>query len=107
MRAGLLNEVLKILKKVTHYDSYGSGVASWEPACGTIYASVSYGNSGFAVNDGESVYSQVVTFKMRYTDEVTEYCRIEWQGRLYRVIGIDRYRSRGEMQVKAELITED
>ena len=81
MRAGLMNE----------------RVAIWSP--------VSYCSSGFGVQNGEAVYKSQVTFSLRYTDSVREYSRIEWDGRMYRITGIERYRRLGEMKVIGELIS--
>lgn len=107
MRAGLLNKQITLLELKTTTDGYGASVSEWTPLEGKRYARVTYGASGFGTRDGEAVYKQVVSFQMRYTDAAREYMRIEWDGRQYRITGIERYPERGEMKIQAELVTQD
>lgn len=107
MRAGLLNELIDVVRRTTATDKFGAVVETWADALTGLHASVSYNQSGFGVSQGEAVYTQVVTFRIRYNDGVQEYDRIRWQGRLYRLQAIDRYRHDGYMLLKCELITQD
>lgn len=104
MRAGLMNERVAIWSPEKKTDGYGASKTTWKKT-GLRYARVSYGSSGFGVQNGEAVYKSQVTFSLRYTDSVREYSRIEWDGRMYRITGIERYRRLGEMKVIGELIS--
>ena len=106
MRAGLLNKEITLLERKTASDAYGATNSSWE-ACSKRWARVTYGASGFGEKDGEAVYKQVVSFQMRYSDSVKEYMRVLWDGRQYRITGIERYPERGEMKIQGELISEE
>lgn len=107
MRAGLLNKQITLLERKTTTDGYGASVSEWSPLEGKRWARVTYGASGFGEKDGEAVYKQVVSFQMRYSDSVKEYMRVLWDGRQYRITGIERYPERGEMKIQGELISEE
>lgn len=102
---GQLNKIINVLSPKWGEDDFGGTPVSWEKAATGIHASVQQGKGGFSVSNGEAVYTMGVTFQMRWNNAVTEYCRIEWEGRLYRIIRIERHREWNELKVDAELIT--
>lgn len=107
MRAGLLTQTVDILRSERVKDKFGATAATWTAVATGLHARVTYGQGSLGVSQGEQVYRQTVTFQTRYTTAVTEYDRLRWQDRLYRITAIERYPERGELRLTAELITQD
>lgn len=108
MRAGLLDQRIDILRGTKADTKLGTSTkTTWNTVKEGVSASVTYGQSGFGVADGEAVYKQQVTFLVRYTPDIREYDRISWGGRLYRITGIQRRQRTGRMDVITELLTQD
>lgn len=104
IRAGLLDEVLTVLRYKKTVDRYGADSGQWVTVTDDVSCSVAYKERGYGEVNGEVVYSHVTEFTMRYTDIVREYDRVVWDGRVYQVEGIDRRRRYGEMTVKCSFI---
>lgn len=107
MRAGLLTQTIDILRSGRVKDKFGATPATWTAVATGLHARVTYGQGSLGVSQAEQVYSQAVTFQTRYTTAVTEYDRVRWQGRLYRITAIERYPERGELRIMAGLVTQD
>lgn len=107
MRAGLLNKLIGFRAAVRTTDAFGAQKTSWESVLAGVPARVTYGRAGFGTQEGEQVYNSVVVFVIRYNSKVSEYQRVSWDGRLYRITGIERYPERGEMRIQTELITQN
>lgn len=107
MQAGLLRERIDVLRKAVATDKFGASVPTWSIVLSGIHARELKTQGGLTVNGGELVYQSVHTFQIRYNEGVTEYDRVRWQDRLYRILDITRLKSQGEMRLKCELITQD
>lgn len=107
MRAGLLDKLIGFRAAERTTDAFGARRTEWESVLTGVPARVSYGRMGFGTQQGEQVYSSAVWFTIRYNGKVSEYQRVSWDGRLYRITGIERYPGRGEMRIQAELMTQD
>lgn len=105
--SGDLTELITVLRPIREKDGFGSLATTWDESCCGMHAKVDYGSGGFSVVDGEAVYTASVTFETRWTTQITEYCRIRWEGRLYRIVRIERYRKWNRLRVECELLTQD
>lgn len=105
MRAGLLSERCDILRATKNTDKFGAVATDWSVVRRCVPCSVTYAKSGFAVVNGEAVYTNVLTFWFRWGTDVTEYDRFKWQGSYYRMTAIERYRRKGEIRCVCELLT--
>jgi len=105
IRAGLLDEVADVLRYEKSVDEYGADHGEWKVVAEGVPCQVSHRRSGFGEIHGEVGYTYLTAFTFRYTDAVKEYDRLEWDGRLYQVEGIDRsLRRYGELPVTCSLV---
>jgi len=84
MRAGLLNQVITLLKPLKERDELGSEVITWEKFK-DIKASISYSASDKSVVNDEIVANNFITCTVRIYQEITLDMRVESHGILYNV----------------------
>lgn len=101
-----MSKVISVYQTVTSTDEYNDRVTSWQPMINAVRCRVTHGNQGVAIENGELIYKDSVTFSLRYTSAIKEYMRIYWEDRKYRITGIKRMPERGELDINAELINE-
>lgn len=109
MRAGLMRDTISVWKSVQTTGKTGAKKSAWKNCLGdgrTVHARVTYGRQQMTDKEGNFVLASTIIFNIRYLEGLTEYMRIYWQERKYRINAIRRYRERGEMQIDAELIDE-
>lgn len=105
MIAGRLNEVVKIYNVVSTVNDYGERVETYSLAM-TTRARVDF-NSGNRTNQNdEIVFNYQKTFNVRSYVPVYDTSHIEWQGKMYRVLSVEKRREYNDIVVVAELINE-
>ena len=87
-RAGLLNEVIKILSPTSTVNEFGEKIQSYSVTY-TTRARVDH-NSGTRSNENNEIfYSYQKTFTVRSYVPVTEFDLVEYNSKRYRIITID------------------
>jgi SPP1 family predicted phage head-tail adaptor len=106
MRAGLLNKIISVYKPVQTIGDYGDRSTSWECVVDKVRCAVKSNGQNLNTENGEIVYQYSLTFSLRYNSSISEYMRIYWEDRKYRITGIQRNPEYGELTINAELINE-
>lgn len=83
----------------------GSSVTTWSKTYSTR-AKVIFGSGARGVEQNEVLYNYVKTFIVRQYVPVTEFDRIYFQGKYYRIISIDDRREFYDKEIVAELVNE-
>ena len=106
MKAGLLNEVIRIEKPVTDRNEYGADSKRWETWISKTKASVTF-NSGNRINENnEIIHSYQVTFIIRVYHRINEDMRIIWKNKKYRILSLEENKQRQSITIRTELINE-
>lgn len=91
MIAGTLNEVISIYSPVITRDEFGNQKTEYTKRKETR-AKVSHGGGSREVSNDEVVYLYNKEFTVRYYVEVSDFDRILWNGKFYRIVSIDKDR---------------
>ena len=105
MRAGLLTEVVNILRATLTRNNMGEEVEAWS----TIYttrARVENVSSQLTQENNEALYNFQKKFTLRIYVPIMEFDRIELGGKLYRVVRLDKNKTQMEIVVIGELIND-
>ena len=105
MIAGRLNEVVKVYNVTTTNNDYGERVEEYVLSAITRARVDFRGGQRSAEND-EIVYNYQKTFNLRSYVPVVDTSHIEWQGKMYRVLSVEKRREYNDIEVVAELINE-
>lgn len=105
-RAGLLNEVIKILSPTSTVNEFGEKIQSYSVTY-TTRARVDH-NSGTRSNENNEIfYSYQKTFTVRSYVPVTEFDLVEYNTKKYRIITIeDRIKEYNDKLILTELIND-
>lgn len=107
MRAGLLNEVIKVEKQVVDRGDYGeSDYTEWETFIEKTKAQVTYGSGNRELINNEIFFSQDVTFTVRIYHQIKEDMRIIWKNKKYRILSLEENKPQQSLTIKTELINE-
>lgn len=105
MIAGRLNEVVKIYNVTANVNEYGERVEEYVLAM-TTRARVEYNTGGRQNENDEIVFNYTKTFNLRSYVPVFDTSHIEWQGKQYRVLSVEKRREYNDIVVVTELINE-
>ena len=105
LRAGLLREVVTVKKPVISVNDYGEQVQLWDDVV-TTRARVTFNSGQRAVENHEVWNPYQVTFVMRYYHVIDGTMVIEWQGKRYNIISINKNVSQQMMTIIAEVVNE-
>ena len=105
MRAGLLTELVEVLSSVITTNDYGEETTEWESTYTTRARLVHNGGGRTSEND-EVFYASMKVFQVRLYVPINEYCRIKWNGNVYRVLDIEPDKAQQQLTIKAELIND-
>ena len=72
----------------------------------TTRAKVDHNGGARTVENNEIVFDYTKTFNVRSYVPVTEADRIEWQGKMYRILTTQQRREYNDIMITAELINE-
>lgn len=103
MRAGVLNEIIKVLRLVKTRNDFGEQEEHFEVHL-TTRAAVSWRGGTRTVENDEKVYNYTKEFTVRSYVDIVETDIIEWQGARYRIISIEHRRGYNGTIIFAELI---
>ena len=105
MIAGRLNEVIKIYHPTVTTNDYGEASEEYKLSY-TTRAKVDHNSSTRTVENDEIVFDYTKTFTVRSYVPVTNDDRIEWQGKMYRILTTQQRREYNDIMIQAELINE-
>lgn len=106
MEAGSLKYNIEIETPVINIDEYGANSLVWEKLKSTR-ASANIENGSRVNENNEIVYAYNVRFSIRhYHTDVTENCRILWNNKKYRILGIFPDSTLQRIIIDTELINE-
>lgn len=106
MRAGLLQEVIKVEEPVTTTNEYGANYIQWKTFIGRTKAQVTYSSGNRANENNEIIFAYEVVFTVRIYHRINERMRIIWKNKKYRILSIEENRQLQTLTVKTELINE-
>ena len=91
MRAGRMRNVVNVMEPTTNSDATGQETYSY-----ALYRKVfaSYERDGFTKNEDGYIQAsghETISFKLRYDPNITYNHLIEFNGIMYRIIGLDNY----------------
>lgn len=107
MRAGLLNEIIKVEQPVIAQNDYGANdYTEWETFIERTKAQVTYGSGNRVTENNEIFFTYEVIFTVRYYHKINEDMRIIWQNKKYRILSLQRNKPQQSLTIKTELINE-
>lgn len=107
MRAGAYNNLINIFKKISTINDYGTEKVSYDLKT-KVWSNVQYITGGRTEENNEYFFGNQVNFTVRYYVDVQDEDRIQWQGRMYRILNIQILpdTTKREKKVTAELIND-
>ena len=105
MIAGRLNEVVKIFDPVETINEYGERSTVYNETY-TTRARVEFNTGNRGNENDEIVFNYFKTFNLRAYVPITETSLIEWQGKKYRILTIERRREYNDLLINTELVNE-
>lgn len=105
MIAGRLNEPIKIFHPTVKYNEFGEANEEYKEVY-TTRANVDHNSGARTVENNEIVFDYTKTFNVRSYVPVTDADRIEWQGKMYRILTAQQRREYNDIMITAELINE-
>jgi SPP1 family predicted phage head-tail adaptor len=90
MRAGLLRFPIVILEKSETKDSYGATSDNWGVFADTK-ANVVNVNGQKKISDDQFTHSNATEFTIRHNIKVNEKMRIQYDGKLYKILYINKF----------------
>ena len=105
INAGRLNEVVKIYNVESTINQYGERVEDYVLTKSTR-AKVEYNTGNRRNQNDEIVFDYQKTFNFRSYAPVCDTSHLEWQGKQYRVLSVEKRREYNDIIVVAELINE-
>lgn len=103
MRAGILTEIIKVLKLEQSTNDFGEQFDEYIPTC-TTRAQVTPLSGGRTDENHEVFYAHAYRFIVRRYVDIEDFDRIMWKGKQYRVLNIDDDRVYNQKVINAELI---
>ena len=105
MMAGQYNEIIKIYKSIETINDYGEREITTQLDY-TTRAKVEETSGSRQNENNEIVYDHLKTFYTRSYIQITDTDIIEFDGRKWRVISIDRRKEYNDIKIATELINE-
>lgn len=105
MNAGKLTEIIEVWKPEITRDEYGNQRTTYRLAYSTR-AFVSHKSGGREVANDEIVYIYSKTFKVRLYHQISDFDRIKWNGKFYKIMEIEPNKEFQELTIETEQIDE-
>lgn len=105
MIAGRLNEIVKIWRSTEVINEYGERSEEWAQTYSTR-AKVDYNSGTRTTENNEIVFDYTKQFNVRSYVPVVETDRLQWNGKMYRIMSIEPRREYNDKVITAELINE-
>lgn len=105
MMAGQFNEIVKIYETVEEANDYGERIIT-QNLISTTRAKVEDTGGNRNTENNEIVYSHNKTFYLRSYAPVADTSIIEFDGKKYRVLNVEKRKDHNDIKVITELINE-
>lgn len=105
MRAGLLEEHIKILEPVIVKSETGTETTTYQVKY-SCRARKTYNGGDRENENGDIFYSHHITFEVRRFYDFDEHHRIEWEGQQYRILCIEKDKHNQSIKIVCDLINE-
>lgn len=105
MIAGTLNESINIYTPIVTVNEYGEQTTEFELKYITRARVLENGGSR-QLSNNEIVYPYQKSFLVRDYIEITDFDKIQWNGKYYKVLDITPNKKRMELEVRTELIND-
>lgn len=105
MRAGTLTETITVLNPKVDINDVGEQITEYKEVY-TTKANVTHSTGNRNVENTEVVYNYSKTFRTRYYLKISEFDRILWNNKQYRILSIEPNKQYQELIITAELINE-
>ena len=105
MRAGLLNETVTFKCPEVIKDDYGQEETTWKDYIKTR-CKVYYKSGNRVTENNEIINTYNVEFTVRYYHNINEQMRILYNGKLYRILAINKDRLKQSITITGEMINE-
>lgn len=105
MIAGRLNEIIKIFHPEIVYNEFGEATENFKELY-TTRARVDHNSGTRTIENNEVVFDYTKTFNVRSYVPVCNVDRIEYQGKMYRILTTQARRDYNDIMITAELINE-
>lgn len=107
MRAGLLSEKISLIVPTYSQDNdYSEQTVTWSEGT-VIRADVTSQSSSRALANGNELVTGIISVTVRYSQTITERCRIIWRGNTYRITSCVPYVRQGRMDITAEKLEDE
>lgn len=101
--ASNLTDRITILAPRTDRDAYGAQQTAYIPLR-KVWANVKFSKGSRALDSGEMWMQNSIVVTTRIHKELTEYCRLEWDGKTYQIDSYNRSRTDGSITITASKI---
>ena len=105
MRAGLLEEHIKILEPVIIKSDTGTETTTYQVKY-QCRARKTYTGGDRENQNGDIVFTHHITFEIRRFYDFDELCRIEWDGQEYRILCIEKDKHNQSIKITTDLIND-
>ena len=105
MRAGLLNEIINVVTPIINENEYGEKIEDYQDKL-TTRAYIRHINGSRNIENDEIVNNYTKEFITRIYHNITEGDLIIWDSKKYRIICIDKDKSKQQLTIKTEMINE-
>lgn len=105
MRAGLLTEQIRLLRPINIVSGTGANQVTYDPAF-RCRAYVQYTGGNRTNTNDEVFWVHNVIFTIRRFYNLDEKYRIEWKGRQYEILSIERKYNEQDITITTQLVNE-
>lgn len=102
---GDMRHVIIVKSLTSTVDEYGSAAESYATLM-TLRAAVKFLSGSKLIDNKEIFSSQTLQFSTHYRSTITPTCRIEYEGKNYRILSIDVIGFHDGLTINTELINE-
>jgi SPP1 family predicted phage head-tail adaptor len=103
--AGRLTERVTIMTPKVRRGDMGQQDVVFEPRK-MVWANVVFSKGKNAITAGDSWLTNTVVVTIRDTKDVTDRCRMKWDGKTYRIVSLNRSKTDGSVTITADYIEE-
>ena len=103
--AGALTERVGIMVPEVSRGEMNEQVVTYRKSM-TVWANVAYLKCARVLSVGEAWMNSSISVTIRYTPTVTDRCRLEWDGKIYRIDSCNRSKRDGSITIAASVLDE-
>lgn len=105
MIAGILNEIIEIYVPEITRNEVGEQNTNYVLKCKTR-ARIIHNSGNRTTENNEVVYNYIKTFQVRSYIEISDFDRIKWNDKYYRILNIEPNKQEQQKSITTELVNE-